>query len=44
MLHVLGDLVQSAGVALAGALIWYNEVRMYVVVWGWPGYLPVHVG
>ena len=26
MLHVLGDLVQSAGVALAGALIWYNNV------------------
>ena len=26
MLHVVGDLVQSAGVALAGALIWYHEV------------------
>lgn len=27
MLHVLGDLVQSSGVALAGLLIWWHEVR-----------------
>jgi zinc transporter 2 len=25
VLHVIGDLVQSMGVALAGALIWYNQ-------------------
>jgi len=25
VLHLIGDLVQSAGVALAGALIWYNQ-------------------
>ena len=34
MLHVVGDLVQSAGVALAGALIWYHEVWGFMaMVW-----------
>jgi len=27
MLHVAGDLVQSLGVALAGALIWWKQAR-----------------
>lgn len=27
VLHVIGDLVQSVGVAVAGALIWWNQVR-----------------
>ena len=27
VLHVIGDLVQSLGVAVAGALIWWNQVR-----------------
>ena len=26
VLHVIGDLVQSIGVALAGALIWWKQV------------------
>ena len=26
MLHVIGDLVQSVGVAIAGALIWWKQV------------------
>ena len=26
VLHVIGDLVQSIGVAVAGVLIWWNQV------------------
>lgn len=26
VLHIIGDLVQSIGVALAGALIWWKQV------------------
>ena len=29
VLHVIGDLVQSIGVAFAGILIWVNQVRLY---------------
>lgn len=29
VVHVIGDLVQSIGVAVAGALIWYHQVRLH---------------
>ena len=29
VLHVIGDLVQSLGVAVAGALIWWKQVTLH---------------
>ncbi len=31
IVHVIGDLVQSLGVALAGALIWWKQVRACIM-------------
>ena len=31
VIHVLGDLIQSLGVAAAGALIWWKQVRLWEI-------------
>jgi hypothetical protein len=36
ILHIIGDLVQSVGVALAAALIWWNQVRSPGHLGSWP--------
>lgn len=36
VLHIIGDLVQSIGVAAAGALIWWKQVGRHSAVMGRP--------
>ena len=33
IVHVIGDLVQSLGVALAGALIWWKQARFILLLY-----------
>ena len=46
IIHVLGDFVQSIGVAIAGALIWWKQVGSLPLsissCWGWRRPLHMH--